>query len=530
MTRSTPFFLSLFLAAAAFAQTDSSVYVNHPYRVDRGLPFAFELIYRNVSTVTLTAEGIERFTRAPEQCTVSGATATCTVEVADEFRRLSFETVAPDADNFEVTFTASSGEMKHVSSTKTFFRTILVTNTNDSGSGSLRAAIGEANASCAEGLLDALCKIGFRLDGDGQWFTIRPETPLPAITASAVMIDGALQTRRDDTNPLGPEIELSGEKLRDAGNGLTFLGPCGGSVTGLAINGFPDNGLYLGGPECAGQIGVTPRAVQSCFVGTDPTGTQAVPNLRGIWIALEGQDSYAPAWISNSVISGNRRSGIWVANGRETRIFRNVIGLNAAATAPLGNGASGVFIETGGSGTDLTDNHLSFNGHYGLALARGTVHVMATYNSFQGNGNLAIDYGLDGVTTSIPDPDDMSLQAPVILSARYDAVSNTTIVEGTADLRSSRGFRAVYLTLFANDAPDDSGFGEGQYLLGRADPDRDSGRFTFVYQGRTPGPWIAATATSYQISGFARDPRASASGGGYSTATTEFSRTVEVSQ
>src|SRR5262245_41983296 len=65
--------------------------------------------------------------------------------------------------------------------------TLVVTNTNDSGAGSLRQAILSANSST--NVPDA---INFNIAGAGP-FTISPVTPLPAVT-DPVVIDGYSQS------------------------------------------------------------------------------------------------------------------------------------------------------------------------------------------------------------------------------------------------------------------------------------------------------------------------------------------------
>lgn len=534
---------------------DLFAYITPPWLVDRALPFDFTVYYRNAARtaatgarLTVTVDGVEKLTAAPANCTIAGNTATCDLGTLEpdpdlfesfKFGELTFTAIAPDTNRTPITFQtridaneedANPDNDTATNETKTF-QTIFVTNTNDSGSGSLRAAIEEANASC-NGSPGEYCKIGFRLPMNGAaWATIRPETPLPAIAKNSVMVDGFLQTRLGDTNPDGPEIELRGDLL-DAGNGLILDAPCGASVFGLAINGFPDNGVLVAGDPCEDRNWYTFRGVVESYIGTDPTGTKAVPNLRGVMVTVRWT-GFTPGIISiyRNVISGNHRSGIWVDEGKNVRITENYIGLTPQARAPLGNGASGVYIAPGGSGTDLGDNHIGFNAQFGVSMAPAVVQVHAANNSFQANGSLAIDHGLDGVTPSIADPGEQPgnvLHAPVITSARYDAASNTTTIEGTVDNRNANGFRTVYVTLYANDVPDESGFGEGQYFIGRADPDRETGRFTLVVNGRTPGRWISGTASSFQHWGFARTPQPQSGGGGFASATSEFGRTVEI--
>ena len=84
------------------------------------------------------------------------------------------------------------------------------------------------------------------------------------------------------------------------------------------------------------------------------------------------------------------------------------------------------------------------------------------------------------------------------------------------------------MAIYANDEPDPSGFGEGQYYLGEVKAGEDQ-RFTFTIAGRAPGRWIAATSTRQNIIGLARTPKPDGiCGCGFTTQTSEFSRTVEI--
>jgi len=527
---------------------DLQLFLYAPSLTDRGAPFEVTAFVRNrarvaATGVTLTVDASTAIIAVSEGCSISGSTATCTLGTLEpsgnafdpRFDFLRFRVVAPDESEAPVTMRASirlneddpNPTDNAAEATTETYQTFIVTNANDSGSGSLRATIEEANATC-HAAPNELCKLEFRIPpGAAQWVTIRPETPLPAITADRLMIDGLSQTRfAGETNLPGPEIEIRGDLLAE-GDGFVIASKCGASVNGLAINGFPGSGVLVAGGPCDG---VSFNGVGANVIGTDPTGTRAVPNGRGVMVSVAKPDWVAQTYINANVISGNRHSGIWVESGSQTR--NNYIGLTRGATAGLGNGASGVYIAAGGSGTDVVDNYIGFNLHAGVSMDPNTVQVETASNSFQANGGLAIDHGLDGVSPVIPDVGERpgnSLHAPVITSARYDASSNTTVVDGMVDVQKELGFRSLRIALYANAVPDDSGFGEGQYLLGYTHPDTE-GRFTFRYDGRTPGPWIAATANSYSVWGFARTPKADANLGGYASTTSEFSRTVEVSQ
>ena len=85
-------------------------------------------------------------------------------------------------------------------------RTLLVTNTSDSGPGSLRQAILDSNADAGD-----VDRISFNIPGTGVR-TIAPVTALPAMTQPAI-IDGTTQPGFAGT----PIIELSGANVPTVG-------------------------------------------------------------------------------------------------------------------------------------------------------------------------------------------------------------------------------------------------------------------------------------------------------------------------
>ena len=386
--------------------------------------------------------------------------------------------------------------------------TLLVTNTHDSGPGSLRDAIEQCGSSS--------CTIGFRIPGEGAWQTIHLQSPLPPLPKAST-IDGETQTKAlGDTNPYGPEIELDGSALTD-GNGLDMN--CG-TVRGLAINGFPSNGLLLRG-DCPPYIALVERN----YVGTDPTGTIARPNVRGVWVDSTSSFglSYQYWWtVRDNVISGNQYSGLFIGKGH-VLVRNNIIGLNATVSAPLGNGASGIAVMGGGDGSDIGDNYIGFNRHAGVAIAAEAPNVRLYANSFQANFGLAIDRGLDGVSSTADVP------IPEIRSVRYE--DGVTIIEAVS---SAHGNWLSQVFFYANDEPDPSGYGEGQYFLGdvskvmSGDP---STNYTLRFRGDLRGKWVTATASKRNYYGWARPPqelREDENWQGFFSATSEFSRAVEV--
>ena len=140
--------------------------------------------------------------------------------------------------------------------------TYTVTSTADSGAGSLRQAILDANAN------PGADTIAFNIVGSGV-HTIAPASALPAIT-DAVTIDGYTQPGSSpNTNPVGQglntvlKIEIDGTAAA-AGNGLVVAGarrhdprPGGQPFSGLSdqrVRRYPYNTANL--------------VVEGCFLGT----------------------------------------------------------------------------------------------------------------------------------------------------------------------------------------------------------------------------------------------------------------------
>ncbi|HEY0139630.1 MAG TPA: right-handed parallel beta-helix repeat-containing protein [Thermoanaerobaculia bacterium] len=503
-----------------------------------GLPFPLTVIYDNVAFAT--AEDARLTIDVPSAiairtqvagCTVSGTRVTCELgdvpEAGEEERSnqvlIPLEIVAPEGTDvrFEVTAEISSPsgdaapERNKVAMTVRNYRTFYVTSTNDEGAGSLREAINTANASCNG---QNPCLIAFRIEGlgAGAVASIVPRTPLPVVRAENIIIDGQTQhlyTGRSAELPR-PIVELRGSELRE-GDGLALTSPCSLQVRGLVINGFPRHGLYISTQSgCAGgYFGF--RAIAANYIGTDPTGQTTIPNQRGIYM-----DGNTATPVYENVISGNTRAGIFIARGPNERIYRNVIGLNATGTAPLGNGASGVYVGPDADGADVFYNHIAFNADAGVSIGTGADWVNVHRNAIHANRQLAIDYGLDGPTPNAP------LTAPVVLSARYDAANGGTTIDVMLPPDAiSRGAIHVY----ANDAPDPGGYGEAQYYLGEAIFVPETGHHQLVHTATDlRGKWIAAQQVYTVITTFSNAPRSEAEGPYSNTRSSEMGRAVEV--
>jgi uncharacterized repeat protein (TIGR01451 family) len=240
--------------------------------------------------------------------------------------------------------------------------TFTVTTIADSGPGSLRQAISDANATSGTDTID------FNIPGTGL-HTIAPASPLPAVT-DAVTLDGYTQPgSRPNSNGPGLAdnaaimIELSGANAGPNAFGLQITA-AGCTVRGLAVDRFTASGVYLAG---AGG-----DRVQGCFIGTDPTGTQARPDREGILVVSTGNTIGGTTPDARGLISGNRNKGVLIAIGGSNIVQGCFIGTDATGTRALGNAGAGVAISSSASnrvgGTDPAAGDL-ISGNQGSGIA-----------------------------------------------------------------------------------------------------------------------------------------------------------------
>jgi len=540
------------------ADPDLSISVATPFTQDLSLPFTLDVRLGNSSHTTahdvevnidFSGEGVA-VQSLPAGCSSPvSARVVCRLDslpptIETPGPKLSLQLVAPQSyGGGSVTFRAVVIEREHdfdpISNATTqkmnLYKTFYAINTNNDGSGSLRQAILDANAQC---LATDPCAIAFRIEqaSPKPWKSIVITSPLPALTASPVRIDGGTQSAFfGDSNPDGPEIEITGRGLTD-GDGL-FVTNCGVEVANLAINGFLRNGISV-----AERVPSTPcgffggSSLHHLFVGTDPTGSVAVPNARGIGTSFVNGTNIgnvrAAAFIRDNVISGNLHSGIFGLSGR-LNVSRNRIGVKAHSDDPLPNGNAGVFIGTGGYGSDVgttsafgtslpdqDGNVIAFNGEMGVAVARGVADVAIRNNHIWGNKLLGIDIGLDGPTQSGTGVVTM----PSVTLAHYDPATRQTVIEG--DFSAGGSTFSDEIGLYANDAPDPTGLGEGQRPIGVVRvPTNQPHHFRVAVDGDLTGQFISATLTRGIYVGFAKPEGIDQL---LLTQTSEFSPTIEV--
>ncbi|HET7524482.1 MAG TPA: DUF4347 domain-containing protein, partial [Burkholderiaceae bacterium] len=298
-----------------------------------------------------------------------------------------------------------------------------VTNTNDSGAGSLRQAIIDANA------LAGADTITFNIAGTGVQ-TINLASALPAIT-DTVTIDGTTQAGyavgapvivleggAAGANATGITLQASNSTIR----GLQIQGFVNGSsgVTGVAIlldgttgggdnNTISENLLTNNNESVTGSVGaiaITGAADNNLitsnrlinnnadgirFADALSTGNQITNNL----ISGSGDDgvklSGANITFTGNTVSGNQRisggaAGVEVASASGSSLIANNTITNDGA-----HGSEGGIWILGSSGVTVADNSVSGLSGSGIAIDAASSGITLTRNAVYNNGRLGID-------------------------------------------------------------------------------------------------------------------------------------------
>ena len=204
-----------------------------------------------------------------------------------------------------------------------------VVSTADSGAGSLRDAIDQANASV--GVADT---INFNIPGAGV-HTINVGSTLTitdAVTINATTDDSFA------TNSNRPAIVLDGNNAF-TGDGLVLTGTADGSmIRGLVIRDFSGDGIVI-------QAGSNNNIITGNYIGRlTATGSDAgaaeANTGSGVYVLGSNNTIGGLAAADRNVISGNATAGLYFNSSAAGNVVRgNFIGTTAAGNVALGNGS-----------------------------------------------------------------------------------------------------------------------------------------------------------------------------------------------
>lgn len=245
--------------------------------------------------------------------------------------------------------------------------TFTVTSPNDSGAGTLRDAITQANANANPGTVDA---INFNITPAGFYVISITTADLPEIT-EPVSLDGSTQPGFAANSPQ-IQIDRGAAPVTD---GLRFAQTAAGSsVSGLVIANFAaGDGI---------RILSNTTTVSGSWIGVSGAGA-ARPNLRGIRVENASDVAISQGTSGRNVISGNIQDGVSLFKVASPDVLSNRIGTNPSGTAAVANGSDGIEFEGGSASSDaaVAGNVISGNTSYGVRIPDAGI----TGTSIRGN-------------------------------------------------------------------------------------------------------------------------------------------------
>ncbi len=312
---------------------------------------------------------------------------------------------------------------------------------------------GVCDANCT--LRDAVFQSNSTGERDTINFAILPATGVktivldePIVITNSVTIDGTTQGG-SDCSPRDLRIEIDGSSA-GAADGITInhIGQ-GTLINGVAVRDWNGHGIVIAG----GAL----HSVRCSNIGTNAAGTAAASNsgdgvrilaaTTGAGGILIGANRLAapPDDEERNIISGNGGAGVNSAfggggsgaGGGRLRVSGNYIGTNAAGTAAIPNGNSGVIITSGptsvgrdpagGSGGVSAGNLISGNTGAGNA----GVEILATADNPQVHGNTI---GLNAAgTAAIPNQNGIIVAADLTFIGTDDPTWGNVISGNTED-------------------------------------------------------------------------------------------------
>ncbi len=282
------------------------------------------------------------------------------------------------------------------------------------------------------------------------------------------------------TDPTGTVARPNtGQGISVAGNvRITIGGTASGEGNLLSGNGSPGasngRGIDFGPGDATGSL------VQGNFIGTDVSGTKAIPNsAEGIMLNSNlGSLLGGTAPGARNLVSGNNGNGIAVFGSAVGSLTMqgNFIGTQADGVHALGNVGFGIALQNSGGKDTIggtspgQGNTIAFNGKAGVQVGTGAAHRISG-NSFFANTGLGIDLTpcSNGACPGPTPNDSGDLDSGPNLFQNFPVVGSVTSTTTSSTVKGSLSSKAgttYQVELFSAAACDPSGYGEGKKLLG----------------------------------------------------------------
>jgi len=265
-------------------------------------------------------------------------------------------------------------------STSTSSKKLIVTNPNDSGQGSLRWCLENAQR-------------GDVISFDSSIFPPNNPTTIALVSQLPDLVQGNITIDASDAG-----VIISGKKLSGNAHGIRVLSP-GNKIRGLQILDFPSQGISIEGDK-----GDRNTIGGDRTKGRGPVGQGNVLSrngVNGVTISEGGNNVILGNLIGTDVSGkkrlGNKTCGVWI-HGRNNRIGgdkpgeRNIIS---------GNGFHGLLLNTDKSsgntvvgnyiGTDITGTRMLSNKMFGVSVELGAYNNAIKNNVIVADGQASIN-------------------------------------------------------------------------------------------------------------------------------------------
>ncbi|QQR55204.1 hypothetical protein IPG41_01420 [Candidatus Peregrinibacteria bacterium] len=278
--------------------------------------------------------------------------------------------------------------------------TFTVSNLDDAGAGSLRQAITDANASPGEDL------ISFSVAGS---ITLLSDLPIisDSVTVDAtttvqagpnIVLNATGRTQGLGVSG-GTSTQIKGIGVSGGDNCIGVYGGSGieiGEATaegGIEVDGCT-NGIHLGNGSDITIINTS--------VGTNTANTGNGINMSNPTDVVVGGTSES----ERVVVSGNDQNGIYMVNADNVTIRGSYIGLHEDGVTDQGNDQMGIYVDTGctgiviGEGTLSTRNIISGNGQDGIKVDSDGTIIQGNYIGLNAAASAVVQNGGSGILLS----------------------------------------------------------------------------------------------------------------------------------
>jgi hypothetical protein len=224
----------------------------------------------------------------------------------------------------------------------------------------------------------------------------------------------ALSGNRISGNFIGTDVTgalaMSGQGAADGVDISASPGPASGNFIGwdgigdpLLMRNIISGFTFNGAGAITMVVGAQGNRVAGNYIGTDVTGSVAIPNFYGVNLGsnssvfsnIIGNDGTQNAAAARNVISGNSFSGVDIngSNGTHNNaVIGNYIGVNAAGSAILNNGSYGISMDFATANTLVARNWIAGTGRsirfFGISGFGGNATASFINNSSGSNTDL----------------------------------------------------------------------------------------------------------------------------------------------